>query len=145
MATDRELLEQRIRSTPKQVFLSIGLAVLLGVLLGLRGLLLRVAAGTFSGKSLLFTFLIMAVFAFNGVSLLSKSRLAYILILILALLPLLGSLIGATHLLALLVSGDIATKPAETIASLVAAVQLVVIGALYVSLLWRTTRSYVWS
>jgi hypothetical protein len=145
MANDRELLKQKIRNTPKRVFLSVYLAVLLGVLLALRGILLRVTAGSFSGKSLLFTVLILGFFAFNGLSLLTKSRLAYILIAIFALPPVLGSLAGAVHLLALLATGEIARKLSETIASMVAVLQLLVIAALYLSLLSRTTRSYVWS
>jgi hypothetical protein len=60
-------------------------------------------------------------------------------------LPLLGSLAGALHLLALLTTGRITVNLSETIASVLAVLQLVVIVALFVSLLSSATRKYVWS
>jgi hypothetical protein len=145
MSTDREQLKERIRNTPKRVFMSVYLSVLLGVLLALRGILLQFELGTFSGKTLLFSAFIASFFIFNGLSLLTKHRSAYILIVIFALLPALGSLIGAVHLLALLAKGQIASNPIETFASLVAVLQLLVIAVSYFMLLSRTTRDYVWS
>jgi hypothetical protein len=145
MKTDLEKLKEKIRNAPKQVFLSFYLCVILGVLLALRGILLRAALGTFFGNGLLFSAMIAAFFILNGLFLLSKERSAYLLIVILALLPAFGSLVGSVHLLALLVKGEIAVNWLDTFASVVAMLQSLVIVALYFMLLSRTTRSYVWS
>jgi len=145
MSTDREKLEQKIRNTPKQVFLCLYLSVILGVLIGLRAILMRMAAGAFSGKALLFAGITIGFFTFNGMGLLTKNRLAYVLIAVFALLPAPGSLAGAVHLLALLMTGKIAANLSETMASVVALLQFGVILALFINLFSRTTRSYVWS
>jgi hypothetical protein len=84
-------------------------------------------------------------FAFNGLSLLTKSRLSFCLLAVFAFLPLLGSLAGAVHLLALIVNGQMATSPADTIVSLIGTVQALVIVALYLALASRATRAYVWT
>jgi hypothetical protein len=111
----------------------------------LRNILLRAELGTVSGKGLLFSVMIAAFFAINGLSLLSKQRSAYLLIAIFALLPAFGSLVGSVHLLALLVKGEISGNWMDTLASVVALLQLLVIAVLYVMLLSRAARSYVWS
>ena len=67
------------------------------------------------------------------------------LIAIFALLPLLGSLAGALHLLALFTTGRITINLSETIASALAVLQLMVIVTLFISLLSSATRIYVWS
>jgi hypothetical protein len=59
--------------------------------------------------------------------------------------PALGSLAGALHLPALVVTGKLAVNLSETTASVVALLQVGVILALFINLLSRTTRSYVWS
>ncbi|MGH9875667.1 MAG: hypothetical protein ACRD9S_24690 [Pyrinomonadaceae bacterium] len=143
--TDRERLKELVKQTPKQVFLALYLSVALGMLLGLRGIFLRMSQGAFSGKSLMFTLLVFGFFTVNGLSLLSRSRWAYVSLAIFSLLPLLGSLAGAVHLLALLVTGSISNNAVETMASAVALLQLIVIVALLSMLLSSATRSYVWS
>lgn len=143
--TDREQILQKVRNTPKRVFWAVYLSVLLGVLLVVRAAILQVTAGTFSGKSLLFTALTVGFFAFNGLSLLGKSRFSYVLLVAFTLLPALGALAGAVHLLALLATGEIASGPSDSIVSFVSLLQLLVIVGLFICLLSRTTRSYVWS
>ena len=145
MATDRELLKEKVKNTPKPVFLALYLSVALGLLLGTRAILVSISVGRSPGKSILFAVIQFAFFTFNGLSLLTKSRWGYGLIAIFALLPLLGSLAGALHLLVLLTSGRIAVNLSETIASVLAVLQLAVIVALFISLLSSVTRWYVWS
>ncbi|MEO8435566.1 MAG: hypothetical protein ABI596_11780 [Pyrinomonadaceae bacterium] len=87
-----------------------------------------------TGKSLLFAAITLAFFTFNGLSLLGKSRVSYVLIAIFAFLPLLGSFAGAVHLLALLMTGRIASSLSDTMASVVALLQTIVIVALLVNL-----------
>ena len=145
MATDRELLKEKVKNTPAPVFLSLYLSIALGLLLGVRAILISISVGRSPGKSLLFAVIQFAFFTFNGLSLLTKSRWGYMLIAIFALLPLLGSFAGALHLLALLTTGRIAVNLSETIASVLAVLQLVVIVTLFISLLSSATRSYVWS
>jgi hypothetical protein len=110
-----------------------------------RATILQVTAGTFSAKSLIFTAMIVGFFGFNGLSLLSKSRLSYVLLAVSALLPAPGSLAGALHLLALLATGEIASRPSDTIVSIVTLLQLLVIVGLFICLLSKTTRAYVWN
>jgi hypothetical protein len=145
LAADREQLERTIRNAPKSVRHAAFLAAVLGLLLGVRGILSSASLGTFSGKSLLYAALIFAFFGVNGISLLSKSRLAYVLIAIFAFLPLLGSFAGSVHLLALSTTGRIAVNLTETIVSVVSVLQIIVIVALLIILLSSATRSYVWS
>ena len=142
--TDREQLLQKVRNTPKQVFWSVYLSLLLGVLLAGRAIVLQVTAGTYSGKSLLFTALTVGFFAFNGLGLLSRNKLSYVLLAVFALLPAPGSLVGAVQLLALLATGEFATRASDTIVSIFGLLQLLVIAGLFVSLLSTTTRVYVW-
>ena len=144
MTTDRELLQEKIKNTPKQVFLSLYLALSLGVLLGIRAIILNLAAGRFSARVLLFAAVTIGFFVFTGMGLLTKNRLSYVLITIFAFFPALGSLAGAVHLLALVMTGKIALNPSETIVSVVALLQFSVILALFINLLSRATRSYVW-
>ncbi|MDX6613629.1 MAG: hypothetical protein QOD75_2815 [Blastocatellia bacterium] len=142
---DREPLQQKIKNTPQRVFWSLYLSVLLGLLLGVRATILQVTAATFSVKTLFFTAMMVGFFAFNGLSLLGRSRWSYALLAVFALLPALGSLAGAIHLAALLASGEITSRPSDTIVSIVAVCQLVVIAALYFNLLSKVTRSYIWN
>ena len=145
MPTDPELLKEKIKNTPKSVFLALYLSIALGLLLGGRAILVSISVGRSPGKSILFAVIQFAFFTFNGLSLLTRSRWGYMLIAIFALLPLLGSLAGALHLLALFTTGRIAVNLSETIASVLAVLQLVVIVTLFISLLSSATRSYVWS
>lgn len=50
MATDRERLKEKVRNTPKQVFLSLYLSIALGLLLGVHAVLLSVSMGRSTGK-----------------------------------------------------------------------------------------------
>jgi len=141
---DRHLLEEKIKTTPQKVFLSLYLAVLLGVLLGGRIAVLELTQGTFSRKTLIFIAIIVGVFAFNGFALLTRNRLSYCLLVLFTFMPMWSSLAGAIHLVALIVTGQIATSPADTIVSLIATLQLLTIIALYLALASRTTSYYVW-
>lgn len=145
MPTDPELIREKVKNTPKPVFLALYLSVALGLLLGTRAILMSISVGRSPGKSILFALIQFAFFTFNGLSLLTRSRWGYMLIAIFALLPLLGSLAGSLHLLALLTTGRIAVNLSETVASVLAVLQLVVIVTLFISLLSSATRSYVWS
>ena len=145
MPTDPELLKEKVKNTPKPVFLALYLSVALGLVLGTRAILVSISVGRSPGKSILFAVIQFAFFTFNGLSLLTKSRWGYMLIAIFALLPLLGSFAGALHLLALLTTGRIAVSPSETTASVLAVLQFVVIVTLFISLLSSATRKYVWS
>ncbi|SRR6266516_665389 len=145
MPTDRDLLKEKVKNTPKPVFLALYLSVALGLLLGVRAILVSISVGRSPGKSLLFAVIQFAFFAFNGLSLLTRSRWGYMLIAIFALLPLLGSFAGALHLLALLTTGRIELNLSETIASVLAVLQFAVIVTLFISLFSSATRSYVWS
>jgi len=144
MATDRELLEQRIKNAPKRVQHAAFLATLLGLLLALRGILSGISAGTFSGKSMIFGVIIFAFFLTNGISLLTGSGWAYVLIALFALLPVLGSFAGAVHLLALVSRGALGANLLETTVSFLAVFQFIVIVVLFVCLLAPSSRAYVW-
>jgi len=142
--TDRELLKEKLKSTPQKVFLSLYLAVLLAALHAGRIAILELTQGTFSRKTLLFIAIIIGVFVFNGFALLTRNRLSYCLLVLFAFMSLVGSLVGAVHLVALIVNGQIATSPADTIVSLIATLQLLVVIALYFALASTSTSYYVW-
>jgi hypothetical protein len=67
------------------------------------------------------------------------------ILIVLSLLPLLGSLAGAVHLLALTVSGALRTDLVDSLSSILGLVQLVVIVALLISLLSSVSRKFIWS
>ena len=106
---------------------------------------MSISVGRSPGKSILFAVIQFAFFTFNGLSLLTRSRWGYMLIAVFALLPLPGSFAGQSDTLALLTTGRIAVNLSETIASVLAVLQFIVIVTLFISLLSSATRKYVWS
>jgi len=143
MTNERQQLAQILTDVPGPVKLAMLLALVLGLLLGVNGILTSVAAGTFSAKWVFYAALIFLVYASNGVSLLKKGRLGYVFSIVLALLPLLGSFARSVHLLAMTVKGE-AGANLETLISLIATLQLLAIVGLVICLLAGSTRRFIW-
>jgi hypothetical protein len=86
----------------------------------------------------------LGLFVTNGLSILNRSRLGYVLVASFAILPLLGSFGAAVHLVALFVSGAWRDEHTGVIAGFVAIFLLGIITYLFISLLSKEVRAYVW-
>lgn len=143
MTNERQQLAELFNDVPQNVKRAMLLASLLGLLLGVNGIVTNVATGTFSGKWVFYAVIILMVYASNGLSLLKKGRVGYVLSIVLALLPSLGSLAGSVHLLAMILTGE-AGADLQTLVSIIATLQLLVIVGLLICLVSGSARRFIW-
>ena len=140
----RQKLAEVFGSAPKQILKAVVFSIALGFLLPIHAILFALSSGKFSDNTVFFGVIQFFVFLINAVSLPRRSRISYVLIVVFALLPLLGSLAGAVHLLALTVSGNIGVNVFDTLSSIVALFQCATIIALFYYIFSPASRSYVW-
>jgi hypothetical protein len=122
-----------------------GWATLLGL-----ATLLRVCASAYAGQvsfgvGLLFGCLLLGLFWYCGMSLLDRSRWAFVAIIVLSTLPVLGILAAAVHLLRLLVEHQADIQLADGLVVLSFLCQMAVTCVLFRYLLAAETRNYIWT
>lgn len=143
-ASEKELLQANLRSTPLSVFVSVGSAAALGCLVIVRILWTYQQAGKPITRGLMYAALI-AIFIFsNALSLLTKSKIGYVLVMIAALAPAMGSLALSLHFFTILLIGKFMHDQIGLITSLIGLLQFTVISTLLASLLRKEAREWIW-
>ena len=140
----REEVEVFLRSVPKNVHFAAVLASVVGVLT-----LVRFCANAWTGKmemgkAFFYGLLIFGLLSLNGFSLIRKSRVGYMVVAIVAALPILGLLAQSLHLVVLLISGNWLTDKVGALICALSVVQLFITGVLFFFLLSRDVRVHVW-
>lgn len=137
----REFAKAQMQAAPKRVTYACSVAWLLGFILALRVLLV----GTMSvGKSLPFVALILFNFIFGGMSVLSRSRIGFVLLVFFAALPLPGSFAYSIHLLVWPLTGESQTALRSFSTGLFGLAQFTLIVYLLRNLFSREVLAYVW-
>ena len=141
---EKEILRARLRATPRSVFLSVAFSGALAILMIIRILWTYQQAGKPLSRGLFYAGLAGFMLIANGISLLNKSKMGYLVILVFGALPALGSFALALHALNLLTTGNRAEDQIGLVTSLIGLLQFVTIVALLTSLLRREARNWVW-
>lgn len=139
--TERELLIAQLRAAPNRVKKASISSCALGVVMALRILFLSSLP---MPKSLLVATLIGSNFIFSGMSILRRRKTSYMLIAVVAALPLLGSFAYSVHLHTLLLTGDWINDLRDATTAIVGTLQLWLILYLYRNLFAREVRDYIW-
>jgi len=103
--SDKELLQAKLHKTPLSVFVSVGSAAALASLVIVRILWTYQQAGKPMGRALRYAGLIALFIFSNALSLLTKSKSGYVLVMVAALVPALGSLALSLHFFSILLIG----------------------------------------
>lgn len=145
VSTEQAQAEAVLRSTPKGVLAVAWLATLLGVLF-----LLRFCAAAYDGKltfakAILYGLLLLALLFMNGFSLVKKSRAGYLIVAIVAAVPIPGILAQSLHLVVILLERSWGTDSIGLTTCLLSAGQFGVTTLLYVYLISREVRTFVWN
>ena len=141
---EKEILRARFLSTPRPVFMSVGFAATLAVLITIRILWTYQQADKSVGRGLFYAGMISLMLITNAISLMNKSKIGYVLVLIVGLMPALGSFGLSVHALRLIVVGDWAQDQIGIVTSVIGALQFVMIMVLTATLLRRSVRDWVW-
>src|SRR5439155_21927702 len=104
-ASEKELFHANLRNTPRSVFVSVGSAATLACLVIVRILWTYHQAGKPITRGLMYSALIALFIFSNALSLLTKSKIGYILVMVAALAPAMGSLALSLHFLTILLIG----------------------------------------
>jgi len=131
-------------SVPREVHFASVLASAVGLMIFVRFCLLAWADKLATGKAIFYGLLIFALLLFNGSSLLRRSKTGYVMVAVVAALPILALVAQSLHLAVLIVSGTWMDDSLGTLTCSVSLVQLVITGALFVFLLSRGVRHHVW-
>jgi hypothetical protein len=135
----------RLRAAPKHVKAAGGYAALLGLVSLLRACAYAYAGRIFLGKALLYAVPMLLVFWYSGFSLRDRSRWGFVVLAVLALLPLFGMFVASVHLLRLVVEGTVAANRGEAVVGIAGLCQLIVTGFFLRHFLASETRRYVWT
>jgi hypothetical protein len=132
----------------KRIPQSVRTVVVIGLVLGVV-VLIRVLARAYDadlslGKAGFYGFLMMVWFWLCSGSLFNRSRWGYVGLIALSALPLPGLLTFSIHLLRLAIEGTMTAHWSETIHCTAALLQLFMTCVVYVFLLSRGVREYVW-
>jgi hypothetical protein len=133
-----------LRQVPKEVHYSAVLASFVGVLILARFIVNGCAENTTMSKALLYGLLISGLLFLNGFFLIGKSRSGYVIVGVVAALPVLGLLAQTLHLVVLLTSGGWLQDKVGTAISSLCLVQLVATGIMFYFLLSTSVRKHVW-
>jgi hypothetical protein len=141
---EKEILRARLQATPRSVFWSVFFSGALAVLVTIRILWTHQQAGKPLSRGLFYAGLVAAMLIANGISLLNKSKMGYVVILVFSVLPALGSFALGVHAFTLMIVGNRAEDPIGLVTSLIGLLQFVTIVALLTTLLRREARNWVW-
>jgi hypothetical protein len=125
--------------------LSVGFAVTLAVLITIRILWTYQQADKSLGRGLFYAGMISLMLITNAISLMNKSKIGYVLVLVAGLMPALGSFALSVHALRLIVVGDWAHDQIGMVTSVIGSLQFVMIVVLTATLLRRSVRDWVWN
>jgi hypothetical protein len=137
----RKLLQQ----VPKKVFVVMGLATLVGLLFLIRFCWSAHNGRISYGKAFFYGVLILSTLFLNSSSLVNRGRIGYMVVSVVASLSLPGVVAQSFHLVVTTLHGSWATDSMGLTACLLAAVQLLATAMLFVTLLSREVRDYVWN
>jgi len=141
---EKEILRAKLRATPRSVFLSVKFSGALAILMTARILWTYQQAGKPLSRGLFYAGLVSLMLVANGISLLNKSKMGYVVILVFGALPALGSFVLAVHAFTLVFVGTRADDQIGLVTSLIGSLQFVTIVALLTTLLRREAREWVW-
>jgi len=142
--SDKELLQAKLHKTPLSVFVSVGSAAALASLVIVRILWTYQQAGKPIGRALMYAGLIALFIFSNALSLLTKSKTGYVLVMVAALVPALGSLALSLHFFSILLIGKYVHDQIGLITSSIGLLQFTVILVLLASLLRKEAREWIW-
>jgi hypothetical protein len=141
---DIEARIARLRAAPRHVKAANTWATLVGLTTLLRACTLAYAGHVTYGKALLFGCLLLVWFCYCGFSLLNRSRWGFVVLAVLAALPLFGVFAAAVHLLRLLVEGKAGVELGDALIGIAGLCQLLATCLLFRHLLAAETRTYIW-
>ena len=138
---DTKAFEAEMRAAPRQVRNTCTISLVLATVLAVRFFILTPATAQ---KSAFFLALIFFNFVFNGVAILARSKLSYMLLAFFSSLSLLGAINTILELIGLLVHGE--GEHNSTNVAIVASGLMVtgVIALLFYYLFAKETRDWVW-
>ena len=139
-----DLFHANLRRTPISVFVSIGGAIVLACLVVVRILWTYQQAGKPMTRGLMYAALFALLIFSNALSLLTRSKTGYILVMVAALTPALGSLALSLHFFTILLVGKFLHDQIGFMTSLIGLLQFTVILILMASLLRKEAREWVW-
>lgn len=139
---DKEMLEAQIRSAPKRVGYTCTTAWLLATLLLVRFFVLTPAP---LNKSVIFVTLILFNFVFNGMSILVRSKIGYLLLAFFSSVSLLRASEETLELVDLVVTGQWRDNSHAVALGLSGVLVIAAITLLFRNLYSKEVRSYVWS
>src|SRR5271156_4466891 len=131
-----------LRKIPKRVHFVAVLASIVGLLNLVRFCTNAWAGKLLVSKAIFYGFLIFGLLSLNGFSLIRKSRSGYVIVAIVAVLPMLGLLAQSLHLFVLLLSGAWMTDKISAVTCVISICQLLCTGALLFFLFSREVRSH---
>ena len=141
MSNNRELALAAMRAAPARVTTACNAACALGFLVILRMLFLSTLP---LRKTIFFAGLMGFNFIFNGMSILGRKKSGYVMLVIFAGLPLLGSFAYSVQLYTLILTGTWLSEARATITAIVGTIQMCLIVYLYRNLFAAEVREYVW-
>ena len=141
---EKEILRAKLRNVPRAVFLSILFLTAFVGLNALRILFTYQHEGKPLARGFFYAAFIGMVFISQGLSLLNRSKFAYLAIVIFGVLLAFACFALSLHVFRLLVTGEWAQYQFEMVISVVGLLQFVALIALETTLLQRETREWVW-
>jgi hypothetical protein len=141
---EKEILRARLQAAPRSVFLSVKFSGALAILMTTRILWTYQQAGKPLSRGLFYAGLVALMLIANGISLLNKSKMGYVVVLVFGALPALGSFALAVHAFTMVFVGSRAEDQIGLVTSLIGSLQFVTIVALLTTLLRREAREWVW-
>ena len=133
-----------MRNAPRRAKAAALSACVVGLVLAGRAVWTSYTGTQPIGKAVFYGLLMLGLFSTNGLAILAHSRLSYVLVIVFAIMPLLGSFAAAVHLIVLLVSGTRRVEQNGVVHGVVAIFLLNIIGYLLINLLSSEVRAYVW-
>ncbi|MDB6055703.1 MAG: hypothetical protein JWN25_3226 [Verrucomicrobiales bacterium] len=140
-----EEAKKLLSQVPKKIFVVTGLASLVGILFLARFCWSAHEGKISPGKAFFYGLLILSTLFLNSSTLINRSRSGYIVVGIVSALSLPGILAQSFHLVVQTLHGGWANDSVGLVACLLAAFQLISTATLYLFLLSREVRDYVWT
>lgn len=140
--SDPKIFEAAMRAAPRQVRNTCITSWLLGTILAVRFFVLTPSSAQ---KSAFFLALIFFNFVFNGVAILARSKLSYVLLAFFSSLSLLGATEAILDLIGLFLTDQWRDNSIDVAVGLFGVIVAAVIALLFWNLFSKETRTWVWS
>ena len=140
--TDPKLFEAAMRAAPSQVRRTCTISWLLATILAVRFIVLTQPSAQ---RSMFFLGLIFFNYVFNGVAILARSKLSYVMLAFFSSLSLLGATEAILGLIGLLLTDQWQDNSTGVAVGLFGVVVTAVIALLFWNLFSKETRTWVWS